>query len=63
VIVVSINGQNCRALVDTGSLGDFMSTTLAGQLKLKYENLEKPLILQLAVSGSQSTVNRRTTAK
>ncbi|KZP10171.1 hypothetical protein FIBSPDRAFT_913910 [Athelia psychrophila] len=61
--MVSINGQNCRALADTGSLGDFMSTTLTGQFKLKYENLDKPLILQLAVSGSQSTVNRCTTVK
>jgi hypothetical protein len=34
VVVVQINGQPARALLDSGSLGDFMSTSLADQLKL-----------------------------
>ncbi|KAL0950225.1 hypothetical protein HGRIS_010212 [Hohenbuehelia grisea] len=34
VVVVTVNGQPARALIDSGSLGDFMSTTLADQLKI-----------------------------
>jgi Retroviral aspartyl protease len=61
VVVVSINGQSCRALIDSGSFSDFMSTTLADQLKVKLEVLDKPLPLQLAVSGSRGKVKVRTT--
>jgi hypothetical protein len=35
VVVAKINSQSVQALIDSGSLGDFMSTTLADQLKLK----------------------------
>ncbi|KAJ6530120.1 hypothetical protein B0H19DRAFT_1273789 [Mycena capillaripes] len=35
IIEVRINDQWCRTLVDSGSLGDFMSTTLADQLHVK----------------------------
>ena len=52
-----VNGLPVRALVDSGSLGDFMSSTLVDQLKLKRTNLEKPLGLQLAVQGSKSKIN------
>lgn len=61
VAAVKINGHTCRALLDTGSLSDFISTTLADQLKLKEPILEKPLNLQLAVSGSRSRVKHQTT--
>ncbi|KAF9476570.1 hypothetical protein BDN70DRAFT_907599 [Pholiota conissans] len=43
----------CRALLDSGSQSDFISTTLVDQLKLKINELEKPLTLQLAVAGSR----------
>lgn len=56
VVVVNINGQPCRALLDSGSQSDFMSTTLVDQLKLPIQDLEKPLTLQLAVSGSRGKV-------
>jgi hypothetical protein len=56
VVVVHIDGQPCCTLLDSGSLSDFMSTTLANQLKLKLELFDKPLPIQLAVSGSQSRV-------
>ncbi len=59
VISVKINGHPVRALLDTGSLGDFMSINLADQLKVKREELEVPLTLQLAVQGSRSKVNTR----
>jgi hypothetical protein len=57
VVVVQINGQPARALLDSGSLGDFVSTSLADQLKLTKVELTKPLTLQLAVQGSRSKVN------
>jgi hypothetical protein len=57
VIVVHINEQPVRALLDSGSLGDFMSTTLVDQLKLKRIILERPVPLQLAVQGSRSKIN------
>jgi hypothetical protein len=57
IITVSINGHPARALLDSGSLGDFMSTSLADQLKVKVETLETPLPVQLAVQGSRTRVN------
>jgi len=57
VVVVHINGKPARALLDSGSLSDFMSVTLADQLRLPLNELEKPIVVQLAVQGSQSKVN------
>lgn len=57
VVVVHVNEQPARALVDTGSLADFMSLNLAEQLQVKRVWLEKPLPIQLAVQGSRSKVN------
>ena len=57
VVVVHINRHPARALLDSGSLGDFMSTSLVDQLKLPKVELRKPLALQLAVQGSRSKVN------
>ncbi|KAF8579419.1 hypothetical protein K439DRAFT_1648493 [Ramaria rubella] len=48
IILVYINREPVRALLDSGSLSDFMSTTLADQLKLK---------LQLTVLGSRTVIN------
>ena len=57
VVVVHLNGHPARALLDSGSLGDFVSTALVDQLKLAKVALTKPLSLQLAVQGSRSKVN------
>ncbi|KIJ14196.1 hypothetical protein PAXINDRAFT_163398 [Paxillus involutus ATCC 200175] len=57
VIVVNINKRPARALVDTGSLSDFMSSTLAEQLHLPCIELSKPLSVQLAIQGSRSKVH------
>ena len=57
VVVVHVNEQPAWALIDTGSLADFMSLNLAEQLKVKRVWLEKPLPIQLAVQGSRSKVN------
>jgi hypothetical protein len=59
VIKVKINGVPTRALVDSGSLGDFMSSSLSDQLRLKQIELVKLLSLHLAVQGSRSKVNCR----
>ena len=59
VVKVHVEGRPARALLDSGSLGDFISSTLADQLSLKREQLETPLSLQLAVQGSRSKVNAR----
>ncbi|KAJ3500276.1 hypothetical protein NMY22_g19310 [Coprinellus aureogranulatus] len=59
VIVVEIDGHPTRALLDTGSLGDFMSTSLVSQLKLKRTEMETPIQVQLAVQGSRTKVNYR----
>ncbi|KAG1761943.1 hypothetical protein EDD22DRAFT_1050932 [Suillus occidentalis] len=61
VIIVLINDKPCRALLDSGSLTDFISSTVVDQLKLKYDLLERPIPLQLAVSGSRSVVKASAT--
>ncbi|KAF9789345.1 hypothetical protein BJ322DRAFT_1105211 [Thelephora terrestris] len=43
VVLAYINGHEVRALVDTGSMADFVSTTVIEQLKLKKEVYTKPL--------------------
>lgn len=57
VITVRICGHPVRALLDSGSLGDFMSSAVADQLKVPRIELEKPLPVQLAVQGSRTKVN------
>lgn len=57
VVKVTVNEQPARALLDSGSLGDFMSSTLADQLGVERRLLDSPLALQLAVQGSRSKVN------
>ncbi|KAI0082075.1 hypothetical protein K474DRAFT_1611805, partial [Panus rudis PR-1116 ss-1] len=57
VVVVQVNDQPARALLDSGSLADFMSAKLAHQLGIKSFELEKPLPVHLAVQGSRAKVN------
>ncbi|EUC56404.1 Pol polyprotein/retrotransposon, putative, partial [Rhizoctonia solani AG-3 Rhs1AP] len=57
VAEVLIEGKKVRALFDSGSLGDFISTTVVDQLKLKRETLANPIGLQMAVQGSRSMIN------
>jgi hypothetical protein len=57
VVVVYVNKQPVRALIDSGSLGDLISTTVADQLQLRRTELEDPITLQLAVQGSRSRIN------
>jgi hypothetical protein len=62
IIVVLVNGHPVRALVDSGSLGDLLSTTIADQLNLPRAQLADPITLQLAVQGSRSKINHSVTA-
>ena len=62
VVVVQINGYPARALLDMGSLADFISSNLAEQLNVRKMELAKPLTVQLAVQGSCSKVNFGTKA-
>lgn len=57
VVIVNINNQPARALLDSGSLSDFISAKLVHQLRLKTFELAKPLPLQLAVQGSRAKIN------
>ncbi|KAI0360062.1 hypothetical protein OH77DRAFT_1446932, partial [Trametes cingulata] len=57
VVVVHINGQPARALLDSGSLADFMSAKFAHQVGIKPRELEKALPVQLAVQGSRAKIN------
>jgi hypothetical protein len=49
--------------MNSGSLRDFMFSTLADQLKVKRETLSTPLGLQQAVQGSRSKINTTTMAR
>ncbi|KAF8602498.1 hypothetical protein BDV93DRAFT_443954, partial [Ceratobasidium sp. AG-I] len=59
---VEVNGHEVRALLDLGSLGDFISTTVVDQLKLERETLARPIGLQMVVMGSRSSINFSVTA-
>ena len=63
MVKVTVDGHPARALLDSGSLGDFISSTLADQLGVKKEILDAPLSLQLEVQGSCSKVNAAATIK
>ena len=57
VVLAKVNGHQIRALLDTGSMADFLSTTLVDQLDMRKEYYTKPLSVQLAVHGSRSKIN------
>jgi hypothetical protein len=61
IIEAFVNGNTVRVLVDSGSMADFISTTLVDQLKIKTDRLEKPLTLQLAVTGSRGNIHSSVT--
>jgi hypothetical protein len=63
VVNVKVNGHPIRALLDTGSMADFLSTTVTDQLRLEKEVYVKPLSVQLAVHGSRSKINCGTTVR
>ncbi|KAJ3473550.1 hypothetical protein NLI96_g12945 [Meripilus lineatus] len=61
VISILINGKPVRALLDSGSMANFVSTTVVDQLKLEKEVLAKQLPVQLAVHGSRTKISCCTT--
>ncbi|KAG6914024.1 hypothetical protein DXG01_002886, partial [Tephrocybe rancida] len=50
--VVHLDGKPVCALLDSCSLGDFMSTTIVVQLGLNKKDLTMPLNVQMAAQGS-----------
>ena len=63
IIEAKINRQTIQALLDTGSMADFISTTVVEQLRLPKEIYEKLLAVQLTVHGSCSKINCGTTVR
>lgn len=63
VIMVKINSEPARALVNSGFLGDFMLSTLIQQLKIRKKELTSPIPVQLAVQGLRSQINYGANAK
>jgi hypothetical protein len=63
IVTIEMNGVPVRALLDSGSLGDFISPTLVDQLSVPREMLpvDVPFLIQLAVQGSRSKVIARAT--
>ena len=57
IITVKINGELARAIIDSGSLVDFMSTKFADQIGIRKIALAKLLLIQLVVQSSRSKVN------
>lgn len=57
VIVVYINGQPACALLDSGSLADFISAKLVYQLSIKTYELVKQLPVHLAIQGSRAKIS------
>ena len=57
MVTVHIEGHPARALIDTGSLANFMPVKLAEQICVKRLQLVKHPTIQLAVQGSRSKVN------
>jgi hypothetical protein len=57
VVRVKVNGHPVKALIDSGSTGDFISAGLVDQLKIKRVELEQTIPVSLAVQGSRSKVN------
>jgi hypothetical protein len=57
IVKVKINGHPANALLDTGSYGDFILSSLADQLRLKHTELNKQIPLQLAVQGLHPKIN------
>ncbi|KZO93371.1 hypothetical protein CALVIDRAFT_486045, partial [Calocera viscosa TUFC12733] len=61
-VVILINGHRGVALIDTGSTVDLVGSAFADvHRQLPKDTLEEPIPLQLAVSGSRSTINYSST--
>jgi hypothetical protein len=61
VVNAEIAGHTVRALIDSGSLADFVSTTLVDQLGLELHELAKPIPCTMAASGSRTMIQYSST--
>ncbi|TFY61096.1 hypothetical protein EVJ58_g4727, partial [Rhodofomes roseus] len=57
IVVIQINGQPARTLLDSGSMADFLSARFAHQIGVKTFELARPLPVHLAVQGSRAKIN------
>ncbi len=56
---MQINGHRAHVLLDGGSTLDMISANFASVLTLEMFQLKKPIKLQMATSGSRSSINHR----
>ncbi|KAG6905078.1 hypothetical protein DXG01_005235, partial [Tephrocybe rancida] len=63
VVVVHLDGKPVCALLDSRSLGNFVSTTIVAQLGLNKKDLAMPLNVQMAAQGSRSKINYSVSTK
>ncbi|KAG8725309.1 hypothetical protein FRC09_002671 [Ceratobasidium sp. 395] len=61
IVEMFVNGKSCRVLLDSGSLGNFISSTVVNQLRIKTEVLAKPMGLAMAVSGLRGVIKHSAT--
>ncbi|KAF9254034.1 hypothetical protein L218DRAFT_975941 [Marasmius fiardii PR-910] len=52
VIDLLVNSQRARALLDSGSSANIISSRLVDQLNVHYTNLDRPIPVQMMVQGS-----------
>ena len=57
VVVVQLDGRPVRALLDSGSLADFISSKVVHQLGIQTFELAKQLPVHLAVQGSRAKIS------
>lgn len=57
VVIINVNGHSARALLDSGSMADFISTKLVHQLGIQPFELAKQLPIYLAIQGSRAKVS------
>ena len=56
IVECVLEGKQVRALLDTGSLSDFISTIIVDQMKLEAAHLSKPIVCQMAPSRSRTMI-------
>lgn len=63
IIAVKLNGFACKAMIDSGSLTDFISSRLADLLDLKRQMYGEAIKVSLTVRGSETKINAGVTAR
>ncbi|KAG8789395.1 hypothetical protein FRC12_013589 [Ceratobasidium sp. 428] len=56
IVEMLVNGEGRRVLLDSGSLGDFISSTVVHRLGIRTDVLAKPIGQAMAVAGSRGVI-------